>query len=112
MTLIAGFALGMLADASLVRARRDRIGDLRRPPGFVAHMEDVIGPHSDAQRDSIHPILEATARKNNQLIRETNERLRAALDSMRTALAPMLDAEQRDRLANEVERMPGPMGRG
>jgi hypothetical protein len=115
MTLITGFALGLFADASLVRGRRDRIDDMRRPPGFVAHMESVIQPHSEAQRDSIRPILENVARGNQQAIRDANARLRSTLDSMKTALAPMLDPSQRDRLAREVEHMPDPFrpgGRG
>jgi hypothetical protein len=112
-TLVVGFTLGLFADASLVRGRRNRIGELRRPPGFVAHMEDVIQPHSDAQRDSIRPVLDRTAQENGAVMRDANEHLRAALDSMRIALAPMLDQAQRDRLAREVGRMPlfGP-GRG
>ena len=115
MTLITGFALGLFADASLVRGRRDRIDGMRRPPGFVDHLESVIQPHSSAQRDSIRPILEAVAKNNQQAIRDVNAHLRAALDSMKTALAPMLDESQRDRLAREVEHMPDPFrpgGRG
>jgi hypothetical protein len=113
-TLVVGFALGLFADASLVRGRRDRIGEIRRPPGFVAHMEDVIQPHSDAQRDSIRPILENTARQNGEVMRSANDRLKATLDSMKLSLTPMLDQGQRDRLAREVDRMPpfGPGGRG
>jgi hypothetical protein len=112
LTLVTGFSLGLFADASLVRGRRDRIQGLRRPPGFVAHMEDVIQPRSDAQRDSIRPILEQVARQNNQHIRDLNAHLRAALDSMRTTLLPMLDAAQRERLSAEVDHMPDVLGRG
>ena len=115
MTLVTGFALGLFADASLVRGRWDRIDGMRRPPGFVEHLESVIQPHSTAQRDSIRPVLESVARGNQQAIRDVNTRLRAALDSMKTALAPMLDESQRDRLAREVEHMPDPFrpgGRG
>jgi hypothetical protein len=113
-TLVVGFALGLFADASLVRGRRDRIGEIRRPPGFVAHMESVIQPHSDAQRDSIRPILESAARQNGEVMRSANDRLKATLDSMRLALTPMLDQAQRDRLSREVDRMPpfGPGGGG
>ena len=116
-TLVVGFALGLFADATLVRGRRDRIGQIRRPPGFVAHMEDVIQPHSDAQRDSIQPILERVAQQNEQAVRDADVRLRAVLDSMRTSLAPMLDDSQRARLGAELDRMPnpfrpGPRGRG
>jgi hypothetical protein len=112
MTLVTGFSLGLFADATLVRGRRERIQELRRPPGFVAHMEGVIQPHSDAQRDSIRPILEGVARRNNQEIRNLNTHLRAALDSMRATLSPMLDADQRERLSAEVDHMPDALGRG
>jgi hypothetical protein len=114
-TLIVGFALGLFADATLVRGRRDRIGQIRRPPGFVAHMEQVIQPHSDAQRDSIQTILEHVAEQNAQAVQAADLQLRAILDSMRTALAPMLDDAQRNRLAAELDRMPNrfrPGGRG
>jgi hypothetical protein len=74
----------------------------------------VIEPHSDAQRDSIRPILETAARQNGEVMRSANDRLKAALDSMRLALSPMLDQAQRDRLSHEIDRMPplGPGGRG
>jgi hypothetical protein len=114
-TLIVGFALGLFADATLVRGRRDRIGQIRRPPGFVAHMEQVIQPHSNAQRDSIQPVLERVAQQNTQAVHDADVRLHAVLDSMRTSLTPMLDAAQRDRLATELDRMSNPFrpgGRG
>ena len=112
LTLFTGFALGLFADATLVRGRRDRIMGLRRPPGFVAHMEEVIEPRSDAQRDSIRVILERVAHENQQTIRDLNAHLRAGLDSMRIALAPLLDDAQRKRLSAEIDRMPEPFGRG
>lgn len=111
-TLVVGFALGLFADATLVRSRRDSLRDIQRPPGFVAHMEDVVRPHSDAQRDSIRSILEWQAARNDTIMRTTREHLRAALDSMGMTLSPMLDADQRERLAREIERGPPPFGRG
>jgi hypothetical protein len=115
VTLIVGFSLGLFADATLVRGRRERIGQLQRPPGFVAHLEDVIAPHSAAQGDSIRPILQQGAQHNAEIVRGTRDRLKAALDSMRLTLAPMLDADQRSRLERELEHMPDPFrpgGRG
>lgn len=123
VTLIVGFSLGLFADATLVRGRRDRINGLRRPPGFVAHLESVIAPHSSAQADSIRPILEKGVQRNQEIVRSSRDRLKAALDSMQAQLAPMLDADQRSRLAREIEHMPdqfrggrgrggGPPGRG
>jgi hypothetical protein len=113
VTLIVGFSLGLFADATLVRGRRDRIDGLRRPPGFVAHLESVIAPHSSAQADSIRPILEKGVQRNQEIVRSTRDRLKAALDSMQAQLAPMLDADQRSRLAREIEHMPDQFrGRG
>jgi hypothetical protein len=115
VTLVVGFSLGLFADATLVRGRRNRIGELQRPPGFVAHLESVIAPHNAAQGDSIRPILERGAQHNAEIVRGTRDRLKAALDSMQVTLAPMLDADQRSRLAREIEHMPDPFrpgGRG
>ena len=109
-TLIVGFSLGLFADATLVRGRRERLGELRRPPGFVAHIDDIIDPHSPAQRDSIRPIIQATADRNQQIIRSANDHLRASMDSMRLSLAPLLDADQRARLEREAGRQPSPFG--
>lgn len=111
-TLVVGFSLGLFADATLVRGRRERIGQLQRPPGFVAHMEAVIAPHSSAQGDSIRAVLEKGAQRNSALLKESREHLRAALDSLQTTLAPMLDADQRSRLAQELEHMPDPFRSG
>ena len=111
-TLIVGFSLGLFADATLVRQRRESLREIQRPRGFVAHMEDVIQPHSDAQRDSISAILQRQAARNDTIMRASREHLRSELDSMRLALSPMLDQAQRDRLAKEIERGPDPFGRG
>jgi hypothetical protein len=111
-TLVVGFSLGLFADATLVRGRRENPRELQRPPGFVAHMEDVIKPHSDAQRDSIRAILQQQGARNDTIMRLSRDRLRAELDSMRVALSPMLDADQRDRLAREIQRGPPAFGRG
>jgi hypothetical protein len=117
-TLIVGFALGLFADATLVRGRRDRINRIGRPPGLVEHLEHVIQPRDSAQAAAIRPILQRTVDNNQVVIRQTNERLRANMDSLRTALAPSLDSAQRDRLAHELTRLPqmggpgGPGGRG
>lgn len=111
-TLVVGFALGLFTDATLVRSRRESLREIQRPTGFVAHMEEIIQPHSDAQRDSIRAILERQAARNDTIMRATREHLRAELDSMSVSLSPMLDADQRERLTHEVERGPPPFGRG
>lgn len=104
-TLVAGFALGLFADATLMRGRRQRLNDMRRPPGLVAHLEEVIQPRDAAQADSIRPVLESLARGNQDIIRDANDRLKGRMDSL-VARLPMLDAEQRERLTRELGRMP------
>lgn len=118
-TLVVGFSLGLFADATLVRGRRDRIAGMRRPAGFVAHFEEVIQPHSGAQADSIRPVLEAMGHENDSVVRSVNVALKARMDSLRTRLGPMLDADQQKRLSDELNRLPavgmgrgGPGGRG
>lgn len=113
LTLAVGVLFGAVGGGALARLQRDRVRDLRRPPGFVAHLEEVIRPRDGAQRDAIHPLLEATAAANDRVIRDANDRLRARMDSLRAALAPLLDADQRERLDREMRGLgpgfrPGP----
>jgi hypothetical protein len=116
-TLVVGFALGLFADAMLVRGRRDRISRMGRPPGMVAHLERVIQPRDSVQAAAIRPILQHAVDGNEVIIRDANDKLRANMDSLRVTLAPSLDADQRARLERELRRLPrvgvpGPGGRG
>ena len=108
-TLLLGVLLGAVGTGALAHQRIERVQDLRRPGGFVAHMEDVIRPRDSAQHAAILPHLEATGHLNDSIIRGANDHLRAALDSMRARLAPLLDADQKRRL-DEVGRLPAPFG--
>lgn len=115
VTLLLGVALGALGVGALSRERNAEVQQLRRPPGFVAHMEGVIQPRDSAQRAQVEPILAAAASRNDSILHSTNEQLRAALDSMRLRLAPMLDAPQRARLeqaARLAPQMQAPGGGG
>lgn len=111
-TLVVGFSLGLFADATLVRGRRDRINRMGRPPGMVDHLTHVIQPRDSAQATAIRPIIQHTVDGNEQIIRQTNERLRANMDSLRLTLAPSLDADQKARLEQELTRMPRMGGPG
>jgi hypothetical protein len=111
-TLAAGVLLGAVGAGRLAQHQRDRAREIRRPPGFVAHMERVIAPHDSAQREAIRPLLEATGRRNDAIIRDANERLRAGVDSLRAALAPLLDADQRERLDRELRGLRDPFRPG
>ncbi len=105
-TLLLGVMLGMVGQGMLQRERAAQVGELRRPPGFVAHMSQMIDP-TDAQRDTVTAILEATAVENQRVIDEAQRTLRASLNAMRTRLAPVLTEAQRNRLAS-MERLPDP----
>ncbi|HEX7051853.1 MAG TPA: hypothetical protein VF188_16725 [Longimicrobiales bacterium] len=98
VTLLLGMALGALGLGALAQRRADRLEGLRRGRGFIAHMERVIRPRDDAQREAIRPYLEAMARKNRDIASDARRRVHAQLDTLRMQLAPLLDAEQRERL--------------
>jgi hypothetical protein len=116
-TLIVGFSLGLFADATLVRGRRDRISRMGRPPGMVQHLERVIRPRDSVQMAAIRPLLQHAVDANEDVIRQANASLRANMDSLRVTLVPLLDPDQRSRLERELSRMPrvttsGPGSRG
>jgi hypothetical protein len=112
VTLVLGLILGALATGAAARQRVDELTRLRRPPGFAAHMREVIQPHSDAQWDSLRPIVEATGRRNDEIRRNMQRELRAELDSMQLRLRPLLNGEQRERLEDFARRPPPPGGPG
>ncbi|MBV9109096.1 MAG: hypothetical protein JO306_06805, partial [Gemmatimonadetes bacterium] len=87
-TLLLGVLLGAVAGGAAAAARRNGIDRMRRPGGFVQHVEDVIRPRDDAQRRAIRPYLEATDRRNREIIRTADDQLRGELDSLRVRLAP------------------------
>ncbi len=109
-TLAAGVLLGVVGSGRLAQRQRDQMRALRRPPGFVAHIERVIAPRDAGQRDAIRPLLEAAARRNEAIARAANEQLRTAADSLRGQLAPLLDAEQQERLTRELAGGPRRFG--
>lgn len=112
-TLALGVLLGAAGNGTIQRERRHQAEQIRRPGGFQEHMLRVIRPHDEAQRNAILPAIQATDRRNAQIVHAAHEQLRAALDSLRAQIGPRLDADQRARL-EEFGRMapPPPMGPG
>ncbi len=107
VTLLLGIVLGVLGGGALQERRRATLEDIRRPGGFAEHLRDVIRPTSDSQWNAIRPLIEANARRNQEMRRAQDDAMRATLDSLKAALMPMLDAAQRERLARFVPRRPG-----
>lgn len=114
VTLCLGIAIGVLGGGALQDRRMRRVNDMRRPGGFIEHLQEVIRPTSDSQWNAIRPLIEATAEGNATRRRSHDMAMRASLDSLKLALEPMLDAAQRERLARFVpdRRGPPPFRRG
>lgn len=114
VTLLLGVCLGVLGGGALQERRMARVNDIRRPGGFVEHVQRVIQPTSDSQWAKIRPLVEAAAMRNANMRRIHDSAMRAALDSLRAELNPILDERQRERLARFVPGRPGgpPGGRG
>jgi hypothetical protein len=107
-TLLLGAALGAVGSATLRQQREQRVADLRRPPGFAAHMLRVIDP-DPAQRAIIEPLIRDVGLRNDAIIRHAHVQLRAGVDSMIIELRPHLDSAQLRRL--EALRLPDPFRR-
>ena len=106
ITLFLGVALGALGAGALSHQRTEQMRELRRPPGFVAHMDEVIAPRDSVQRVKVESILVFTAARNDSIRETANAQLRTALDSMRAHLAPILSADQRARLEQAASIAP------
>ena len=108
LAFLAGGVLGMAAERyRAVRsapppalggdlpARRIRPGQL---PRFYERLD-----LSQAQRDSMHAILERARPKADSLVQQTFPRLRAYMDSVQQALRAVLTDAQREQLDRELE---------
>ena len=112
VTLCLGIAIGLLGAGAMQERRAARVNDIRRPGGFVEHVQAVIRPTSDSQWQAIRPLVEVTAQQNVGMRRMHDSAMRVTLDSLRARLDPLLTAEQRERLARFVPgRGDGPPGR-
>ena len=111
VTLLLGIAIGVLSGGALQDRRLARVNEMRRPGGFTEHVRDVIQPTSESQWAQIRPIVEATALQNAGMRRMHDSAMRATLDSMKARVGPLLDEQQRERLARFVPARP-PRRRG
>ncbi len=107
VTLLLGICIGVLGGGALQERRVARVNDIRRPGGFVEHVQDVIRPTSDSQWAKIRPIVESAAMRNASMRHMHDSAMRVTLDSLRAQLNPMLDERQRERLARFVPGRPG-----
>jgi hypothetical protein len=111
-TLLLGVLLGGVAAGAAARQRDAKLMRMQRPPSFAEHMRRVIQPENEAQWERMRPVLEATARRNESIRHEMLEQMRMELDSLRVRLDPVLNDEQRARLAEFARHAPPPPGFG
>lgn len=110
-TLLLGALLGAALVGAMGQWRADRVAGMRRPGGFVRHMEDIIRPNDAEQRRAVLPILRETERSNEEILRASGDQMRDALDAMIEQLAPLLDADQLQRLQDFALSPPPGEGR-
>lgn len=99
-TLSLGIALGAVSAGRWRQMRTESAQELRRPAGFVNHLLEIIQPRAD-QRDAVRAVLDSTAQRNLDVLNGAQRELREELEAMRLRLAPLLDEDQRARLADE-----------
>ena len=103
-TLVLGMVVGALGHSVYQRHRfRDALS-LARPALFTAGIRRAIGPVEEERRQRIAAVLRRIdERMRAHRIARDGER-RAQLDSIRSALHPLLTDDQRRRLQGHLER--------
>ena len=67
-TLLIGALLGALITGALAQRRISRVAEMRER-GFGMHIERIIQPKDEAQREAIRAVLKVAARRNQEIIR-------------------------------------------
>ena len=100
--LLIGALIGGLIHARMVEQRIERIGYLRSERGFIRHVERVVEPRDEAQREAIRAVLRQNAERMVDLRFRFRDAVEALLDSTRAELASLLTDEQMERLEEEI----------
>jgi hypothetical protein len=107
-TLLIGMLLGSLLTGAVNNRRMRNLAEMRSARGFAIHLEEVVRPESEEQREAIRAVLDEAAPKFGDAMRESRERMRSLTDSVRAELDPLLTEEQRERLEERMRF--GPRG--
>ena len=100
--LLIGAVLGGLIHARMVEQRIERIGYLRSERGFIRHVERVVAPSDEAQREAIRAVLRRNAERMVDLRFQFRDAVEALLDSTRAELDSVLTDDQMERLEEEI----------
>ena len=116
-TLLIGALLGALITGALAQRRISRVAEMKER-GFGMHIERIIQPRDEAQREAIRAVLKVAAQRNQEIMRGAREQIGYQLRQIREELLPLLDEEQRQRLESAAGGFrrgfrgpPGPSGR-
>lgn len=104
-TLIIGGVLGGLIVGTISQNRQERRNQIRNRGGFAQHMERIIEPKDEAQRQALQPILESVDQSNRAILEDAHRQLKIQYDSLLIRLDTILDDQQLERLRKERGRM-------
>jgi len=111
-TLLVGILLGSVITGAVYQSRAEKQKRLRKPGGFVEHMQEMIDPHDEAQWQTIQPIVEETGRRHKEIMERAHGEMKGAFDSMLVELKPHLDEDQLKRLQEKQQRIREKAGQG
>ena len=104
VTLVIGMVLGALGFSAYQRHRfRDALS-LARPAHFTAGIRRAIPPIEETRRAEIAAVLRRIDERMRANRIARNRERRAQLDSVKSALEPLLTEDQRRRLRRYLER--------
>jgi hypothetical protein len=104
-SLLLGLVIGVLATGRFTQHKVEQIKEMGTPDGIHKRLFHMIDP-TDAQHDSIKPILREFARKSDELRRQHWQEHRILFNEMLEQLTPLLTNEQLERLENFKKRSP------
>lgn len=106
-TLLIGVLIGTLLSGWFVR---DRLRPIPHPRHFVRSTERLIAPQDEEQHRAVRAVLRRYATTLRALDAEHREALKDQLAAARAELAPLLSADQLQRLDRRQRRFGELMG--
>ena len=106
-TLLIGVLIGALLAGWFVR---DRLRPIPHPRHFARSTERLIAPQDEEQRRAVRAVLRRYATQIRALDAEHREALKEQLAAARAELAPLLSADQLQRLDRRQRRFGELMG--
>lgn len=106
-TLLIGVLIGALLSGWFVR---DRLRPIPHPRHFARSTERLIAPQNEEQRRAVRAVLRRYATQIRVLDAEHREALKEQLAAARAELAPLLSADQLQRLDRRQRRFGELMG--